>query len=65
MDSKVIGARLRELRGSRSQAEVAQAVGITQAALGNYEAGTRIPRDEIKIKLAAYYKRSVTSLFFK
>lgn len=65
MDGKTIGARLKELRGSRSQAEVARAVGITQAALGNYEAGLRIPRDEIKVRLASYYKRSVTSIFFK
>lgn len=59
-----IGKRLVALRGEKSQIEVAEAVGITQAALSMYERGERIPRDDVKIRLADYYKTSVTAIFF-
>jgi transcriptional regulator with XRE-family HTH domain len=59
-----IGARLRELRGSKSITEVADAIGIAQSTLSMYENGERIPRDSIKIKLAKYYGVSIETLFF-
>jgi transcriptional regulator with XRE-family HTH domain len=59
-----IGARLRELRGSKSITEVANAIGIAQSTLSMYENGERIPRDSIKIKLAKYYGVSIETLFF-
>lgn len=64
MKEKTVGERLRTLRGSRSQQEVADAIGISQSAYANYEAGLRVPRDKIKIRIAEYYKRSVATLFF-
>ena len=64
MKEKTVGKRLRTLRGSRSQQEVADAIGISQSAYANYEADLRIPRDKIKIRIAEYYKRSVATLFF-
>lgn len=64
VDSKKIGKRLVELRADKSQDEVAEAVGISRSALSMYECGERIPRDEIKIKLANYYRTSVESLFY-
>lgn len=64
MDPKEIGKRLRELRGSRSQEEVANACGIGTAAVGMYERGERIPRDEIKIKLAQYFNVGIETLFY-
>ena len=64
MQNTDIGKRLTDLRGEKSQSEVAEAVGITQAALSMYERGERIPRDNIKIKLANYYGVSVAALFF-
>lgn len=51
------------LRGNRSQEEVAKALGISVSALSMYEQGNRIPRDEIKIKMAEYYGISIESLF--
>ena len=48
------GKRLIELRGNRSQAEVAKAVGIATSTLGMYETEQRIPRDSTKIALANY-----------
>ena len=59
-----IGEKLRTLRGEKSIAEVAKAVDITPSALSNYEHDLRVPRDEIKKKIASYYKRSVTTIFF-
>ena len=64
MESKEIGKRLIVLRGKRSQQEVAEAAGITQAALSMYERGERVPRDAVKIRLANYYGRSVGDIFF-
>lgn len=64
MDSNKIGEKLRKLRGSRTQEEVAEAVGISKTALCMYENGQRVPRDIIKIRLAEYYKRSVNYIFY-
>lgn len=64
MNSKEIGKKLKELRGDKTIAEVADSVGISKSALGMYEAGERIPRDEIKIKIAQYYKLRVGDIFF-
>lgn len=64
MQPKVIGKRLLELRGEKSQAEVTQAVGISDSALSMYECGERIPRDSVKVKLAQYYKTTVQKIFF-
>lgn len=61
-----IGDKLKELRKTKGKsiAEVAQAVGITPSALGNYENNIRVPRDNIKIALADYYKKPVQKIFF-
>lgn len=64
MKSVDIGKRLIELRGNRTQEEVARANDLSVAAIGMYERGERIPRDEIKIRLAKYYNKSVQEIFF-
>lgn len=65
MDLEVIGRRLRELRGVyRTQAEVAEAIGVTPAAISQYENGERAPGDQTKIALAKYYGVPVGELFF-
>ena len=64
IDTKVIGNRLRELRGDKSQKEVADAVGVTAMAVCQYEAGTRVPSDQVKIALAEYFGRTVENIFF-
>ena len=58
------GRKLRELRGNVPRQKVAVAIGISESALAMYELGERNPRDDIKIALAAYYKKSVGELFF-
>jgi DNA-binding XRE family transcriptional regulator len=64
MDAKAISKRLIQLRGEKTQEEVAKAVGISKSALSMYENGSRIPRDEIKIRIAKYYHKSVQVIFF-
>ena len=64
IDAQTIGERLRTLRGSRTQKEVGDAIGVTAMAISFYERGERVPRDEIKIKLAKFYNRSVSYIFF-
>lgn len=58
------GAKLKELRGKKSQQEAADGIGITKSALAMYERDERIPRDEVKVRIANYYGVSVLFLFF-
>lgn len=64
MDAVAIGKRLTELRGDRSQEKVARDNDLSLSAYAKYERGERIPRDEIKIRLAAYYQKAVQDIFF-
>lgn len=64
MDSKAIGQKLINLRGNRTQLEVSKAIGISVSALGMYERGERIPRDEVKLALAKYYDTTVQFIFY-
>ena len=64
MDMKQAGAKLKELRGCRTQVGVARAVGITPTALSMYESGQRTPRDEVKEKLCAYYGVPIPEVFY-
>lgn len=65
MDAYKIGTKLREIRGEKSVEEVAKALGITQQAVYMYERGERIPRDEIKIRIAKYFGKSVAEIFYE
>ena len=58
------GAKLRELRGTKTQQDVADGIGITKSALAMYERDERIPRDEVKKRIADYYGVSILFLFF-
>lgn len=62
---KGYGAKLKSLRGDRSADEVARAVGISRSAVGMYENEERIPRDDIKIRLAEYFGVTVQAIFFE
>lgn len=64
MDNKKIAEKLVQLRGEKSRAEVAKAVGVSISAMTMYENGERIPRDEIKVKLARYYGASLEAIFY-
>lgn len=58
------GAKLRELRGDKTQQDVADGIGITKSALAMYERDERVPRDEVKKRIADYYGVSILFLFF-
>ena len=59
-----IAERLRDLRGRRRTIkEVSNACGISPSTLSMYENGERVPRDEVKIRLAKFYSVSVESIF--
>lgn len=64
LDSARIARRLIDLRGDRSQQQVADDLGITRAAVGMYETGERIPKDEVKAAIAQYYDKTVQEIFF-
>ncbi|HDR7385021.1 helix-turn-helix domain-containing protein [Bacillus toyonensis] len=64
MNKKKIAENLVNLRKKKSREEVAATVGISVSTLQMYENGQRIPRDDIKIKIANYYSVTVQSIFF-
>lgn len=64
MDAKKIGERLVQLRGSNSIVKTANDLNISPSALSMYENGERIPRDNIKIRIAAYYNKPIQDIFF-
>lgn len=64
MNKKEIAKKLVELRGEKNVSEVAESLGISKSALYMYESGERIPRDDIKIRIASYYKKTVDEIFF-
>ena len=58
------GETLRILRGSRSQDKMARELGITKSSWAMYERNERIPRDEIKVRIAEYFGKTVQEIFF-
>lgn len=59
-----IGQKLIKLRHDKEVEDVANAIGVSKQAIWNYENDKRIPRDDIKKKIADYYKTSVENIFF-
>ena len=66
IDSAKIGNRLRGIRTERGETaeDVAKSIGVSTRAIAMYEIGQRIPRDEIKIRIAEHFGMSVESIFF-
>ncbi len=64
MNKKAIGMKLRALRGEKEAKSVAEELGISVSALFMYERGERIPRDQIKKKIAQYFGKTVEEIFF-
>lgn len=64
MDRKKIGEKLIELRGERTQEEIARELGISTSALSMYENGERVPRDNIKIRISAFYEKPIYEIFY-
>lgn len=64
VDKQTVAANLRKLRGTRRIEVVAKALDITPSALSNYENAIRLPRDEVKARIANYYGETIESIFF-
>jgi DNA-binding XRE family transcriptional regulator len=64
MNPKKSGKIIAKLRGKRTQKEIAKALKISPSAIQMYEAGNRVPRDEIKLKIAKYFHKKVTDIFY-
>ena len=64
MDKELISSRLVKLRGNKTQKAIADEVGVSVSTWAMYETGQRIPSDEVKIKIAKVFKKSVQSIFF-
>ena len=64
MNQTLIANRLKAYRGNMTQKEVADAVGVTAMAISQYEKGERIPRDDVKVKIAKLFNKTVDEIFF-
>lgn len=54
MATSCFGERLKEVRGSRTLAQIAEAVGVTEATVSRWETGKREPRGREIVKLAEH-----------
>lgn len=59
-----VGSKLRELRGNQSKSVVAEAVGVSESAYVKYERNERVPRDDVKMRIASYFNKTVQEIFF-
>ena len=64
MNRELVAEKLIAARGTRPREEVAVACGISVSAVAMYEQGMRVPKDDIKIRLANYYGTTVEALFY-
>lgn len=64
MNQIAVGKRIRSLRGSESQQALADKLRISKSALAMYERGERVPRDEVKVRIARHFNASIESIFF-
>lgn len=64
MDPERIGIIISDLIGDRNRKTVAEDLDISLSALNMYIRGERIPRDEIKLKIAKYFGKTVDEIFF-
>lgn len=58
------GEKLRQLRGDKSQEVIAKEVGVTKSSWAMYERNERVPRDEVKIKIAKHFGLTVQEIFY-
>ena len=59
-----IGEKLKKLRGKKTQVEISKELGVLPSTYSNYENDYRVPNDEIKKRIAMYYKKTVDEIFF-
>ena len=65
-NTEIIGKKKKKLREAEniSRETFCDDVEISLSALSMYETGQRVPRDEIKLKIARRLNTSIVALFF-
>ena len=58
------GKKMKELRGSKTKLEVSKALNVTYSSYSKYEREERVPRDDVKMRIANYYNTTVGDIFF-
>ena len=64
IQKETTGMILRKLRGDRTQEEIAAILGITKSSWAMYERDERVPRDEVKIRIANFLVRRCRSFLY-
>lgn len=66
MNQTSIGEKIAELRNKANitQKELGMKIGVSTASVAMYELNERVPRDEVKRKIANFFQVSVQDLFF-
>lgn len=66
MDAAQIGQKIKSLREEKNETveQLSSAMDVSASAITMYETGKRIPRDEIKIRIAEHFSVTVESIFF-
>lgn len=59
-----MATKLKKLRGNKTQFEVADAIDVAPSTYAMYETGQRVPRDDVKVKIAKYFGKSIKYIFF-
>ena len=61
------GKRIKQLRQAKelNQSQLAEELGVSTSAVSQYELEERIARDETKIKIATFFNKKVSDIFFR
>ena len=64
---KGFGRRIKQLRQAKglNQSQLAEGLRVSTSAVSQYELEERIPRDETKIKIATFFNKKVSDIFFR
>ena len=64
---KGFGKKIKQWRHAKelNQSQLAEELGISTSAVSQYELEERIPRDETKIKIATFFNKKVSDIFFR
>ncbi|MCI7301002.1 MAG: helix-turn-helix transcriptional regulator [Clostridiales Family XIII bacterium] len=64
MKAEEIGKRLEILIGDKDKKQVATDLNVSYSALRMYLTGKRVPKDEVKVRIARYFNKTVDEIFF-
>lgn len=59
------GEKLKKLRGEKTQEMIANELGITKSSWAMYERNERVLRDEVKVRIADFFNKTVQEIFFE